>query len=268
MRGRRWLLAAVLMVAAAGCGIVSGTATAAGGASTVPSSEPSAAAPGFRYQVQTTITERDDAHIIRKYPKYTIQADPGALPAGVADAAAAVLNGSVGRAVSDFEATGHRNGYEDVFAQGQKWDIAITPQPTVRADSILTLSYTASESFGGEGDEEPVAVTVDMRTGTRLGLTRLFTGGNTADLARLVTDALREKVNADTLPGGSPVPLVPEEITDILANGRWYPDSDGFHVLPPSGVVGNVASGAANVDIPSSDLSDITTPFAKATWAG
>jgi hypothetical protein len=254
------------MVAAAGCGTVSGTATAAGG--TPPTAPPSASAPSFRYQVQTTVTERDDAHIIRKYPKYTIQADPGALPDGVADAAAAVLDGSVGRVVSDFEAIGHRNGYEDVFAQGQKWDIGITSQPTVRADSILTVSYTASESFGGEGDEEPVAVTIDMRTGTQLGLTRLFTGGNTAELAQLVTDALRQKVNADTLPGDSPVPLVPGEITDILADCRWYPDSDGFHVLPPSGVVGDVASGAANVDLPWSDLSGITTPFAKATWAG
>lgn len=265
VRGRRWLPAAVLMAAVAGCGTVGGTATAAGGPSTVPSS---AAAPSFRYEVQTTITERDDAHVIRKYPKYAIQADPGGLPDGVADAAAAVLNGSIGRAVSDFEAIGHRNGYEDVFAQGQKWDIGITSQPTVRADSILTVSYTASESFGGEGDEEPVAVTIDMRSGEQLGLARLFTGGNTAELARLVKDALQQKVNADTQPGDSPVPLVPEEITDILANGRWYPDADGFHVLPPSGVVGDVASGAANVDIPWTGLSDVTTPFAKATWAG
>lgn len=271
-RGSIAVVAAGLALVLSACGTVSGTAKAvASGQSAAPSPSaqptmPTTTGLSFQYTVASTVTERDDAHILRKYPHYTISADQGALPAGVATAAVTVLNTSVTATVSDFESTGYHNGYQDIFAQGQKWQIAVAAGKPIRADSLLTITYTANESFGGETDEEPTALTIDMTTGQQIGLAQLFTGGDTSQLQQVVTAALQDRAKTDSPAGQSPTPIVAEDVTDILNNGRWYPDYDGLHILVPTGVVDPVANGAIEVTIPWPNLHDITTTFTQSTW--
>lgn len=228
----------------------------------------------FQYSVFAPIGHRDDNNVMRSYPVVEIKEGRNGLPKGVGARVTNLLNNQVGSAVSDFEKTGRRSGWDSVFETGGKWRIAIRPDVGIRTDWILTVAFTADETYGGVNTELPSATTVDMHTGNVITLDELFKGGNSSILQRRVRTGLiadvSQRQQTSSLPRElltPPAQLVsPGQVEAVLAEGRWYPDDDGLHVLVQNGLFSTVAAGVITVVIPWGNLSDLTTPFTRSAW--
>jgi hypothetical protein len=228
----------------------------------------------FQYSIFAPISHRDDDKVLRSYPVVEIKEGRNGLPKDVGVRVTSLLNNQVRSTVSDFEKTGRKSGWDSVFETGGKWRIAIRPDVGIRTDWILTVAFTADETYGGVNTELPSATTIDMHTGNVITLDDLFKGGNSSILQRRVRTGLIAEVaqrqQTSSLPRElltPPAQLVsPGQVEAVLAEGRWYPDDDGLHVLAQSGLFSTVAAGVITVVIPWNNLSDLTTPFTGSVW--
>jgi hypothetical protein len=174
--------------------------------------------PSFQYSISNTYTRRDDAHIKRRYPHFAIDSEAVGLPAGVAEVAENTLDQKVRESIESVENTGIRFGYESVFQQGMQWQIDIDAKTGIRTDRILTVELTTSVTYGGDDQQLPSAVTMDMATGQVIGLDGIFAGGDSTGLREQIKDVLdREAAANDEAAGLSSVPVGNETISGITS---------------------------------------------------
>jgi hypothetical protein len=217
--------------------------------------------PTWDYSVRVSTVTRNTAQEQRSYPRFSIVAAAGGLPAGSADRATTALNSRVAAVLAQFDQVGTANDYGD-----QQWTAQVSvhnpgadPSRAVQQNRYLELGLMLEGSYGGETDQQPFTVLVDMSTGTQVGLDQIIDGGDTAELRQIVLPQVKAGA-------ADPADLSEDELRQTLDAGGWAVDQDGLHVLTPSGMLGSVADGPGDVVVPWSTLTDVTTPLAKSEW--
>lgn len=234
-----------------------------------PTSPPTTVPVTYQYSVTAPRERHDDVNIKRIYPVSKIVAGPHGLPDQVANKAEAALNGHVESIVKDFEVSGRKSGYDSLFLTGVQWSIDISSHVDIRDDSILTATFFTVAYYGGVASDLPSSVTINMQTGTPVSINDVVTPGKLTAFETILRTQLLTEADSHQLPGyGIPKEQLvsPGQTADLIDEGRWYPNFDGFHVMAPSGLLAPMSVDAIDVVVPWSQLRDLVTPFARTSW--
>lgn len=267
-RGRAVVLAVALLVPLAGCGsaaspsptdspnssstpTASSSPSATGTASRTPSTQtPGASATSgspspagsataqasatWRYALQVTVQQQNDAAAARTVPVMTLQGAPGGLPTGVAARVDATLAATVQDQVSQFD-----HELAGVPAGGGAAKLVISERTVTQQAWLLAVRLDDAADYGGANPEVTVTSLVfDLRDGSTLTLPELFPGQVTS-----VDTALRAALAA--MPDAFSTDVAATRASDLA----WWPAPDGLHLVANQCQVVPCAAGPVEVTL-------------------